>query len=75
MLTGELPFPYTNHAALLYAHLYKPAPDPCHVQPGLEPHMAKAILQALEKSPDQRPPSAGAFAGGVLGLEAQSVPA
>lgn len=62
MLTGKQPFVERNQAALLFAHLQRPAPDPRTINPDLSPEAASAILQALDKTPDNRPQSTGAFA-------------
>jgi serine/threonine protein kinase len=62
MLTGKQPFAERNQAALLFAHLQRPAPDPRAINPDLPPEVASAILQALAKVPDNRPQSTGVFA-------------
>jgi serine/threonine-protein kinase len=62
MLTGKLPFPMTNQAALMFAHLQHPAPDPREIKSDLSGKVAQAILRALEKDPDRRQQSAGEFA-------------
>jgi tRNA A-37 threonylcarbamoyl transferase component Bud32 len=68
ILTGKLPFPPNNQAALLFAHLNRPAPDPVHFKPDLPPQVCAAILKALAKDPAKRPQSAGAFAAELAAL-------
>jgi len=43
-------------------HLNTPPPDPRSINPSLSPALSKVILKALEKQPEQRWPSAEAFA-------------
>jgi len=49
-------------AQMVFSHLQQPPLDPQLLQPGLRGEMAEALLWALEKSPEKRPQSAGAFA-------------
>jgi serine/threonine-protein kinase len=62
MLTGELPFKADVPAQVLFAHLQRPAPDPREIVPALPDYTARAVLRALAKDPEERFPSAGAFA-------------
>ncbi len=62
MLTGELPFQGDNPGAVMLAHLQQPAPDPREIIPALPDQVAEAIGHALAKDPDERYPTAGAFA-------------
>ncbi len=61
MLTGEKPFTGTM-AQILFAHVYEPAPDPLLSDPGIPPEAALAVRRAMSKDPEDRYPSAGAFA-------------
>jgi hypothetical protein len=65
MLTGRLPFEGGNPAVLVFAHLQKPAPDPCSVVPTIPAYAALAVLRALEKDPAGRFASAGEFAAAL----------
>jgi serine/threonine-protein kinase len=67
LLTGELPFKADNPASLLFAHLQKPAPDPRDVVDDLPESVARAVLKALAKQPEDRFPSASAFAAALRG--------
>ena len=67
ILTGKLPFSASNQAALLFAHLHKPAPNPCLIQPDLPPEAGAAVLRALDKAPARRPQSAGVFVEELCG--------
>jgi serine/threonine-protein kinase len=62
LLTGKLPFRDSSQAALLFAHLQRPAPDPRQFNPALPESVASALLGTLEKLPAMRPSSAGEFA-------------
>ena len=61
LLTGQHPFGGAP-AALLFAHLNQPAPDPRDFCPDMPRPLALALLKALEKKPDERYASASAFA-------------
>lgn len=54
LITGSLPFPADNPRVLIFAHLQRPAPDPRTLVPNLSPSIAKAILRALSKDPNDR---------------------
>ncbi|NDJ51717.1 MAG: serine/threonine protein kinase [Chloroflexi bacterium] len=73
MLTGELPFKGDNPGALLISHLQHPAPDPRAIVPELPRPIARAILQALEKSPDKRFATAEDFAEALVVAELRVV--
>lgn len=66
MLTGKLPFEGEGLGQLVFAHLYKPAPDPRLINAGIPDTVAEATLQALAKDPAHRLESAGAFAALLL---------
>lgn len=61
MLLGERPF--TGGAGqVMFAHIQQPAPDPRDKDDTVPRHIAKAILRALAKNPEDRFLSAGEFA-------------
>lgn len=66
MFTGQLPFVGNNPARLVFAHLQQPAPDPRDVVPELPVPIAKAVLKALAKKPEDRFPTAGEFAATLV---------
>ncbi len=59
MLTGQLPFLADNPGAMMLAHLQQPPADPRDVTASIPNGVADAILQALEKDPNDRFKSAG----------------
>jgi Protein kinase domain len=65
MLAGRLPFEGEKAAQVLFAHLYKPAPDIRDFMPDIPETVALALEQALAKDPQARFDSAGAFAAAL----------
>jgi serine/threonine protein kinase len=61
-LTGKTPFGHKALAQIGLAHLDDVPPDPSARRPEVGQELGRAVLLALEKDPDQRPQSAGAFA-------------
>jgi len=61
MMTGATPFT-GGPGKLVFAHLNKPAPDPRQFNPSISDEAAVAVLRAMNKLPDHRFASAGAFA-------------
>lgn len=61
MLVGQHPFGGAP-AALLFAHLNQPAPDPRDSKPDFPRSLSQALLKALAKKPDERYASATDFA-------------
>ncbi len=66
MLTGVSPFERDNDAATLRAILDDDPAPPDTRRDGISRAVARAVMLALEKSPDRRPFSAGAFARSLL---------
>lgn len=64
MLTGQQPFT-GGPAQVLFAHIQQPAPDPRKVDDTMPDAIADSILKALEKEPEDRFQSAGAFAAAL----------
>lgn len=63
LLTGATPYPATNGpAAVMMAHLQRPAPRVTDVVPALPAGLDGVIATAMAKDPAQRFPSASAFA-------------
>ncbi len=62
MLTGQLPFESESSVGVAMRHLNDPVPDPASINPDVPPEAADIVLQALEKNPTRRYPTAGAFA-------------
>jgi serine/threonine protein kinase len=59
---GRTPFADTSMFELASAHLTKEPQDPCANRPDAPEGLSWAILQALAKEPDKRPPTATAYA-------------
>jgi len=62
-LTGDLPFDHESDLENLWAHVHEPVPDLRTVRPDLPASLIEAVTAALAKDPDDRPSSAGEFAG------------
>jgi hypothetical protein len=67
MLAGRPPFTGDSPVAMAAAHAHDPPPPVGEARPGVPPHVAAACERALAKDPDDRPPSAAAFAGLLVG--------
>jgi len=64
-LTGRLPFEGEAPARVLLRQVIDPAPDPRSFVPDLPPSLVEVMMQALQKRPDGRFPTALAFAGAL----------
>jgi serine/threonine-protein kinase len=53
LLTGARPFE-GGAGQVMFAHIQQPPPDPRDKNPEIPRSVAKAILKALEKSPEKR---------------------
>ncbi len=60
MLTGQVPFK-GSPAEVLFAHLQQRPVDPGELVPDLPKHVTRSVMRALEKRPDDRFQTAGAF--------------
>src|SRR5690242_14148294 len=61
-LVGRAPFADKSLFQVGLAHLEEPPPNPVELRSEADPNVSAAVLAALEKSPDARPQSAGAYA-------------
>jgi eukaryotic-like serine/threonine-protein kinase len=61
MLTGRLPFDGGSPVEVALAHQTRPAPDPETVNPAIPRRVARVVLRALAKCPDDRFADAAAF--------------
>ena len=59
---GKAPFADKAFFQVGLAHLEEPPPDPLELRPDVAPEVSRAVLTALEKQPELRPQSAGAYA-------------
>ncbi|MGW4247236.1 serine/threonine-protein kinase [Nocardia sp. NPDC004722] len=62
ILTGSRPFPRSDHAAVISAHLTAPPPRPTELFPDLPPALDDVIATALAKHPAARYPDCAALA-------------
>jgi tRNA A-37 threonylcarbamoyl transferase component Bud32 len=72
-LTGDVPYPRENQAALVYAHLQAPPPKVTAIRAELPPTIDGVVAKAMSKLPDDRYQSAGELAEAAaqaLGVEA-----
>jgi serine/threonine protein kinase len=64
-MSGKPPFADRQGMRILWAHLQEEPPDPLENRPDVPADVAWAITRALQKEPEQRPPTATAFAGAL----------
>src|SRR5215213_8302892 len=64
-LAGHAPFADRQGMRILWAHLQEDPPDPLAERDDVPADVGWALRQALEKEPEQRPPTATAYAGMV----------
>lgn len=62
LLTGKQPFHAPTPMSLARMHREAPVPDPRALNPDLSPALAAIVRRALSKNPEDRPPTARAFA-------------
>ncbi|MBF6350796.1 MULTISPECIES: serine/threonine-protein kinase [Nocardia] len=62
LLTGSGPYPGTNPAELIQAHLTAPVPRLSRIRPGLPPALDEVLARALAKNPAERFLSCAEFA-------------
>lgn len=68
MLTGTVPFPRSDQAAIVGAHLGARPPRPSDLRPGLPPGLDDVIATALAKSPEQRYPDCPSLAAAAAAV-------
>jgi serine/threonine-protein kinase len=64
-LTGTPPFGGRPSMRVLFAHLQEPPPDISELRGDVSAATAKAVNRALEKEPEDRPSTAGAYVQSV----------
>lgn len=72
LLAGTRPFTATNDQELLLQHLTAPVPPISRVRPDLPRVLDDALARCLAKQPDDRYPTAAAFAGVFTAAVAQA---
>ncbi|HEX2266977.1 MAG TPA: protein kinase [Actinomycetota bacterium] len=70
MLTGRRPFTQNTPVAVAAAHVNQPPPPVRDLAPDVPTRIATACDKALAKAPEERPPSAAAFAAMLNGPDA-----
>ncbi len=65
LLTGRPPFEAESPYAVVLHHVNTPPPCPADLRPDLPQAVEQVVLKALAKSPDERYPSAAAFASAL----------
>jgi eukaryotic-like serine/threonine-protein kinase len=65
MITGELPFPGDSFVAIAMKHVQQPSPNVLDVRGDVPLRVASMVDRALEKDPEHRFPTMGAFAGEI----------
>src|SRR5207245_9482702 len=57
MLTGHLPFQSNSSMTVMYAHFNERPVDITRLRPDCPPNLAAAVMQMLEKEPEERWPT------------------
>jgi len=65
MITGELPFPGESFVAIAMKHIQQPSPNVLDVRGDVPLRVASMVDRALEKDPEHRFPTMGAFAAEI----------
>jgi len=65
VLVGKCPFE-GSAPALIYDHVFKEPPSPSTFDPEISPELDEAVLSALVKVPEERPPSGAAYVNRLL---------
>jgi serine/threonine protein kinase len=61
-LSGKAPFAERRGMQVMWGHLRDEPPDPCAERDDVPPGLGAAVMKALQKEPDARPPTATAYA-------------
>jgi len=69
MLTKTLPWQEPQPFANAMARLLRPAPDPRSRRPDLPEPLARLVLRALSRKPEDRPATAAEFAAALAGID------
>ncbi len=73
-LTGQVPYPRTGTAAVIYAHLAADPPRPGRHRPDLPAAVDEAVARATAKHPDHRFPNCSSFIAALLAAAAPPRP-
>src|SRR5262249_10785015 len=75
LCTGRLPFEHDDPTEMMLAHVDNAPPAPSELRADIPPSFDAAILEALEKDPNRRTPTAEAFRRKLLeARESASMP-
>lgn len=69
-LTGAVPFPRADIAALMWAHVHETPPPVTARRPDLPPHIDHIVAKAMAKQPEDRYPTGRALASALHALTA-----
>ena len=67
MISGQPPFMAEGVGELFAKHMLEPAPSLAEVAPRTPPHVVRAVMRALAKNLEDRPPTMKAFAEALNG--------
>lgn len=73
MLSGRLPFQFSDQAELIQAHLSKTPPDLRQLRNDIPRFVADLVTQMLEKDPMKRPQTAKELIGRLMDLEIETL--
>lgn len=68
LLTGRVPFVAGQPSAVLYMHVYEPAPAPSKFNPQVPAAVDRMVLRMMAKNPDDRSKDADALLAELRGL-------
>ena len=74
LLTGEVPFTVPTEEGKLWAHFSEPPPKPSARVASLDARFDAIVARAMSKRPEDRYPTAGAFAAAALAAAATPAP-
>jgi serine/threonine-protein kinase len=69
LLTGRPPFAATTEVATAMAHVHTEPPKPRQLRAGIPRAVEQVVTRAMAKDPDDRYPTAAAFAGALRSLD------
>jgi len=75
LCTGRCPFETSNNFGLMMAHVRQRPPRPSHYRAGMPPALERLILDALAKSPGDRPQTCAEFRERLGAAMAEVAPA
>jgi serine/threonine protein kinase len=74
LLTGKRVFRSENPLQTMWMHVEDPPPIPSSLRPEIPPALSELVLWALQKKPEERPPSAAVMRDSVALIRASLLP-